>query len=129
MEKIDEQLKNLAQIDTPIEIHRSVMNRIHNKKIQPMLFFVLGLLVFNFAIIAWHINGKLVKAEFGDMLADFFTDFTLTFYLISTILKSFFEIVSPALVLSALLSFIGIIYVGKKITLSTSNQFNKLRRT
>ncbi len=49
------------------------------------------------------------------MMGDFFTGFDLSFSFIGTILGSFFEIISPALILSALFSLVGAIYIGKKI--------------
>ncbi|MCX6751835.1 MAG: hypothetical protein NT161_03700 [Candidatus Nomurabacteria bacterium] len=118
MEKIDEQLNNLSLIEIPVGMHQSIMHKVNYKRIKPILFSVLGLLVLNFFIIAWHINGKLVNAEFSDMMKDFFETFDLSFYFVGTILGSFFEIVSPAIVLSLLLNLGGAIYVGKKIRAS-----------
>jgi len=115
MEKIDEKLKTLSVVEIPLGMHQSVMRKINYQKIKPVLLVTLTLLVLNFLVIAWHINAKLVDAEFTDMVQDFFEVFSFNFSFINTILLSFFEIISPMLVLSAILSLAGAIYTGKKI--------------
>jgi hypothetical protein len=96
-------------------MHQSIMHKINYKRIKPILFSVLGLLVLNFLITAWHINNKLVNAEFGTMMNDFFATFDLSFYFVGTIIGSFFEIVSPTIFITLLINLVGVIYVGKKI--------------
>ena len=115
MEKIDEQLNNLKMVDAPIGLHQFVMRKINYKKIAPVLFTALIILMFNFLVIGWHINMKLIDAEFLDMTQDFFEIFTFNFPFFNTVWNSFFEIISPMLLLSAVLSLGGIIYVIKKI--------------
>ena len=118
MEKIEEQLNNLSVVKVPIGMHQSVMRKINYRRVKPILLTAFILLILNFIVLAWHINMKLVDAEFSDMLADFFESFDLSFYFISTILGSFFEIVSPLIFGTLLLNLIGAIYVGKKIKTS-----------
>ena len=116
MEKIDEQLNNLKMIEIPIHLHQSVMRKVNYQKIKPVLFVAFALLLFNFLVIAWHINAKLIDAEFLDMTQDFFEVFHFNISFVSTMWVSFFEIISPTLALSAILSLVGAIYIGKKIT-------------
>ena len=117
MEKIDEQLNNLSFfLEIPVGVHQSVMQKIHYQKIKIVFFVIFALLSCNFLILAWHINAKLIDAEFIDMVQDFFDVFNLSFSFIGTIFTSFFEIISPALFLSALLSLVGVIYTGKQIS-------------
>jgi len=115
MEKIDEQLDNLPLVEIPTGMHQFVMRKINNKKLQPVLFVVFTLLALNFIIIIWHINVKLIDVKFTDMMQDFLEIFSFNFSFISTFITSFFEIVSPLLVISAILSLVGTIYTGKKI--------------
>ena len=117
MGKIDEQLNNLSLSEVPIGMHHSVMQKINYQKIKPALFVAFCLLVFNFLAIAWHINMKLIDADFLDMTRDLLDVFDFNLSFINTILGSFFEIISPVLFLSAVLSFIGAIYLGKKINI------------
>ena len=115
MEKIDEQLNDLSVSDLPSGIHHSVMHGVYYRRLRPVLFISFILLVLNFLIIAWHINAKLIDAEFLDMTQDFFEVFSFNFSFVSTIWASFFEIVSPMLFLSAFLSLMGTIYIGREI--------------
>ena len=115
MEKIDEQLNNISFVEVPIGMHQFVMQKVNYKKLQPVLFVAFVLLVLNFIVIVWHINAKLIDAEFADMAKDFFEVFSFNFSFINTVLVSFFEIISPLLVVSAMLSLAGVIYTGKKI--------------
>ncbi|MFA5932285.1 MAG: hypothetical protein WC793_02810 [Candidatus Paceibacterota bacterium] len=123
MEKIDEQLNNLSLAEVPFGIHQSVMRKVNYHKIKPVLFVSFILLLINFLIIAWRINAKLIDAEFIDMAQDFFEIFKFNFSFITTISGSFFDIISPAIFTSAILSLIGAIYVGKKIN---TYQFSKI---
>jgi hypothetical protein len=123
MEKIDEQLNNLFMAEVPIGMHQFVMRKVNYQKIKPVLFVSFVLLAFNFLIIAWHINAKLIDAEFIDMTQDFFEVFHFNFSFISTMWVSFFEIISPTLALSAILSLVGAIYTGKEISFY---QFGKI---
>ena len=116
MDKIDEQLNNLSTVKIPAGMHQYVMRRINYQKIKPVLLVAFALLVLNFLIIGWHINAKLIDAEFIDMTQDFFEVFNFNFAFFNTILTSLFEIISPMLVLSAILSLVGAIYTGKKIS-------------
>lgn len=116
MEKIDEQLNNLSQTEVPIGVHQSVMRRVNYQRIKPVLFIAFTLLLFNFLVIASHINAKLVDAEFTDMAQDFFEVFSFNFSFFKIIFISFFEIISPMIALSAVLSLAGAIYTGKKIS-------------
>ena len=115
MEKIDEQLNNLAMVEVPIGLHQSIMRKANYKKLQPVLFVAFVLLAFNFLVIAWHINARLIDKEFIDMGQDFFEIFKFDFPFFSTMIARFFEIVSPMLALSAILSLTGAIYTGTKI--------------
>ncbi len=115
MEKIDEQLNNLATVEIPEGFHQSVMRRAYIQNLRPVFFVILTLLMLNFLVIVWHINAKLIDAEFADMVGDFLGVFNFNFSFISVVLNSFFEIVSPLLILSGLLSLIGAIYTGRKI--------------
>ena len=119
MEKIDKQLNNTSLVEVPVGMHQFVMRRVNYKKLQPVIFVAFALLAINFIIITWHINSKLIDAEFADMMQDFFEVFSLNFSFVNMVLGSFFEIISPVLVISAMLSMIGMIYTGKKI-----NSFN-----
>jgi len=115
MEKIDEQLNNISLVEVPSGMHQFVMRKINYKKLQPVLLVAFSLLVLNFIVIVWHINAKLIDAEFTDMMQDFFEVFNFNLSFFSIMWVSFFEIISPMLVLSAILSLAGIIYTGKKI--------------
>ena len=116
MEKIDEQLNSLRMVEVPVGMHQSILRKINYQKIKPVLFVAFALLLFNFLVIAWHINAKLIDAEFLDMTQDFFEVFKFNFSFVSTMWGSFFEIISPTLALSAILSLIGAIYTGKQIS-------------
>ena len=123
MEKIDEQLNNMPLIEVPVGMHHFVMQKINNKKIQPFILVTFLLLVLNFIIILWHINTKLIDAEFTDMMRDFLDIFSFNFSFIQIFLLNFFEIISPLLIISLTLSFVGIIYTGRKINFY---QFSKI---
>jgi len=116
MEEIDEQLNNFSMVEVPNGLHQSVMRKLNYQKKKPILFTVFVLLVASFVAIVWHINVKLVDAEFSDMVRDFFDVFSFNFAFISTIWESFFEIISPILVISALTCLLGAIYTAKKIS-------------
>lgn len=116
MEKIDEQLNNLSLAEAPFGLHQSVMRGVNYRRFRPVLFLAFALLIFNFIVIAWRINAKLIDAEFLDMAQDFFAVFNFDFSFVNTIVSSFFEIISPALFTSAVLSLLGAIYIGKQIT-------------
>jgi len=117
MEQIEKHLKNLSLIETPVSIHQSVMRKINYKRVQPVLLTALCLLVFNFVLIVWRINTKLVEAEFIDMINDFFEVLSFNSLFVSTVLNSFFEIVSLQLTLSVFVSLTGAIYVGRKMSI------------
>ena len=116
MENLDEQLNNLSLIEIPVGVHQSVMRRVNYQKVRPVLFTALIFLMFIFLVIISYINAKLVDAEFIDMAQDFFDVFSFDFSFINTIFVSFFEIISPAIFLSALMSLVGAIYIGKQIS-------------
>ena len=122
-DKIDEQLNNLFVIEVPVGMHQSVMRGVHYRRLRPALFIGFVLLVFNFLIITWRINAKLIDAEFLDMARDFLDVFSFNFSYISTMWGSFFEIISPMFFLSAVLSLVGAIYIGKEISF---HQFRKI---
>lgn len=113
--KIEEQLNNLPFLEVPSEVHQSTMRKIDYSRFKPILFTAFILLVINFIIIAWHIDSKLVEAEFSDMVQDFFQGFEMNFSFIDTILRNFFEIISPAVFFSGFLSLMGVAYLGNKI--------------
>lgn len=123
MEKIDEQLNNLSFIEVPVDLHQSVMKKVHYRHLRPVFLVAFSLLTISFFAIVWYINIKLVDAEFLDMAQDFFDVFNFDFSFVNTILESFFEIISPALFMTAVLSLAGMVYIGKKITV---NQFYRL---
>jgi hypothetical protein len=112
MDKIEEQLNNTFVVDVPKGMHQLIMRRVNYKKIQPFLFITFSLLLINFIVIGWHINAKLVDAEFMDMMRDFFEVFSFNFSFINIFIKSFFDIVSPMLAISAVLSLGGAIYTA-----------------
>ena len=124
MEKIDEQLKNMAELGIPIEVHQSVMRAVKYRSLRPIFLIGFFLLVFAFVLSAWHINVKLLDAEFGDMMRDFFGSFELSFDFIGAVFGSFFEIVSPALFLSGVFSLFGLLYLGRKIK---TYEFGKIK--
>ena len=117
MEKIDEQINNLSSVEIPSGIHQLVMHKVNYQKVKPTLFVSFALLVLSFIFLELYINDKLIDAEFIDMMQDFFNIFSFNFSFINTIFGSFFEIISPMLFLSALISLLGATYVGKKITM------------
>ena len=117
MEKIDEQLYNLGAVEIPNDLHQSVMRRVNYQKIKPALFIAFFLFLLNFIIIAWHINAKLIDTEFIDMTRDFLDVFSFNFSFIKIIVGNFFEIISPMIFLSAVLSLAGAVYIGEKISL------------
>jgi hypothetical protein len=125
-QKIDEQLNNLAVVRIPAELHQSVMLRVGYGKIKPALFVVFVLFAVNFLIIVLRINAKLIDADFLDMIKDLLDVFNFNFSFISTITSSFFEIVSPSLVLYALLCFAGSVYLAIKMGSMSSFKFNKI---
>ncbi len=115
MEKIDEQLKNIPLVEVPIGMHQLVMRKINHKKLQPFILFIFAFFVLNFIIIVWHINAKLIDAEFTNMMRDFLDIFSFNFSFIKIFLLNFFEIISPLLVISASVSMLGAVYAGRKI--------------
>lgn len=115
MEKLDEQLNNIPKMEVPVTIHQSIMRKINYQKVKSVLFIVLALLIINFLIMAWHINAKLIEAEFTDMTQDFFEVFSFSFSFLNSVLENFFEVISPELAISAVLSLIGVIYMIRKI--------------
>jgi hypothetical protein len=74
----------------------------------------MSLLVFNFALIAFQVSGKLLDAEWVDMAADLFAGFDLSLSFFEMITSSFFEVVSPMLALSLASSFVGFVFITKK---------------
>ncbi|MDE2399671.1 MAG: hypothetical protein KGL67_01525 [Patescibacteria group bacterium] len=117
MEKIDEQLNNLSSMEVPDKVHNSVMQRIHNSRLLPMLFIIFTILVLSLLINIFYINSKLIDVEFVDMMRDFLDVFSFSFAFINVMLVSFFEIISPMFVLFAVFCFIAAIYVINKIRL------------
>ena len=115
MENIDEQLNNLSFVEVPADLHQSVMRKVNYKKIKPVLFLAFALFLFNFLLLVWHINVKMINTDFITMTRDFLDVFDFGFSFINTVVGSFFEIVSPLLVLSAILSLSGALYIGKRI--------------
>lgn len=114
MDDLDEKLKSLTEVNLPVGVHHTVMRAVNFKKMQPFLFFLLSLLVLNFALIAFHVNTKLVDAEWGDMVTDLFAGFDLSLSFFEMITSSFFEVVSPMLALSLVSSFVGFVFITKK---------------
>ena len=123
MEKIDEQLHSLREMEIPHGMHQSIMRKVNYKKLQPVFFVTFALLVLNFIVIVWHINARLIHLEFADMVQDFFEVFSFNFSFVKIVLLSFFEIISPLLVSSAVLSLVGALYTGKKMN---SYHFSKI---
>ncbi len=119
MEKIDQQLNNLKNVEFPIHSHRLIMRKINYEKTKPFFFIVLSLLVVNFVLVTWHINSKLVEAEFSDIFYDFINNFALSYAFINPFVQNFFEVISPVVCVSFLLNLLGIIYVCKKIFASS----------
>ena len=119
MEKIEEQLNKLSSaemVEIPVGVHEKIMRRIsYLKQIKPVLLVAVCLFFLNFLIILWRINIKLIDAEFTDMMQDLIYGLDLNISTIGTVLSSFFEVISPALVFSAILSLIGTIYLVNKI--------------
>ena len=115
MEEIDKKLNNLSFVEVPFGLHQSVMRKVSYLKNKPVFFVAFVLFAFNFLLIAWHINAKLVDADFVTMTRDFLDVFDFNFSFVSTVFVSFFEIISPILILSAIFSFTGVVYIGKRI--------------
>ncbi len=118
MEKIEEQLNNLSSMEIPTGMHQSIMQKVNYRRIRPILFTAFFLFLFNFILIAWRINVKLVNAEFSTMMNDFFDGFVWSSSFVNTILGSFFEIISPTIFVSLLINLVGAIYLGNKIRIS-----------
>jgi hypothetical protein len=116
MEKIEEQLQTLPHIEVPRTMHTSVMKKINYHHFRTVILLGFCLLTLSFIIFALRINSRLVDAEFADAMNDFINAFDPSFSFFSAVLGSFFEIVSPALVIGLLVSFTGACYLGKKIT-------------
>ena len=115
MEEIDKKLNNLSFIEVPFGLHQSVMKKVSYQKNKPVFFVAFILFAFNFLLIAWHINAKLIDADFVTMTRDFLEVFDFSFSFIGTVFVSFFEIISPILILSAIFSLTGVVYIGKRI--------------
>ena len=116
MEKIDEQLNNLAFVEAPNGMHILIMQKVNYQKMKPVIFLSFSFLVLSFLASIWYINVKLIDAEFIDMMQDFFGVFNFSFDYINTMLGSFFEIVSPILLSYSILSLFGVAYLARKIT-------------
>jgi hypothetical protein len=114
MDDLDEKLKSLTEVNLPVGVHHTVMRAVHFKKMQPFLWFLLSLLVLNFVLLAFHLNNKLVDAEWLDMATDLFAGFDLSLSFFEMITSSFFEVVSPMLALSLASSFVGFVFITKK---------------
>ncbi len=121
MEEIEKQLNNLSTMEIPVGMHQSVMRKIQYQKIKPVLFVSFVLLTLNFLLLVWRIDAKLVRFEFVDMSQDFFEVFSFNFSFIGRMFGIFFEIISPVVVLFALLNLAGAIYIAKKIRLYNYN--------
>jgi len=125
MEKTDEQLNSMTMVEIPFGIHQSVMRKINHQKIKPALIVAFALLVLNFLLVAWHINNKLIDADFVSMWNDFLDVFSFNFSFISTMVGNFLDIVPLELFLSAVLSLAGAIYLAKKINSFNFVEYNK----
>ncbi|SRR5258708_1352425 len=123
MEDIDKQLHNLSSYDLPVGVHKAVMLRAYYKKLQPIFAVVFALLALSFLSVIWYIYEELIDAQFTDMVKDFFEVFSFNFSFVNIVFTSFFDIVSPALVLSAVLSLAGTIYTGRKMRSHSSYYF------
>ncbi len=124
METIDEQLNNLSLVEIPSAMHQSIMRKVNHQKINPTLLVVFFLLVLNFLITAWHINTSLMNVDFLSMARDVFGIFNFNLSFINTITVSFFEVVPLSIIISAILSLAGAIYVGRKISIYSFGKYN-----
>jgi len=117
MEKIDEQLNNLSVIDIPNGMHQDIMRSVNYQKVNPTILVAFFLLVLNFLMMAWHINTRLIDADFLNMARDVFNVFDFNIASIGTIISSFFEVVPLSITISAVLSLAGAIYLLTKINI------------
>ena len=115
MEQIEKDLENIKQIDAPMGMHHSIMQIVFNKKMLPFFYFLFFIFVVNLCLIVWNINVKLLEVEFFEMMRDFLEVFNMSFSFVGNFIESFFDTISLELVLSLVFSFIGIVYLYKKI--------------
>lgn len=116
MENIEEKLKTIEKVEMPFGIHQSVMRKVNYYNLRPILLFSLTLLTINFIFLVWHINTKIIDAELVDMMQDLFASFSMDINFFNVIFKSFFEVVPLELFTCAIVSFVGVTYLAKKIT-------------
>jgi hypothetical protein len=105
--------------EVPPGLHASIMKRVNHLKLRPLFFLVLALFVINLLMLTSHINGKLVEAEFMDMLRDLTEDSYFDSLALGILLERFFEIISFELVASVLLNAVGVFYISGKLATRT----------
>ena len=122
MENIEKQLNTIKKVEMPFGVHQSIMKRVNYRRFRPILLVSIILLFINFVLLAWHINTRIIDAELVDMMQDLFASFSMDMNFFNTIFSSFFEVVPFELFISAVISFVGIAYLVKKIT---THEFSK----
>ncbi len=122
MENIEKQLNTIKKVEMPFGVHQSIMKRVNYRRFRPILLVSFILLFINFVLLAWHINTRIIDAELVDMMQDLFASFSMDMNFFNTIFSSFFEVVPFELFISAVISFVGIAYLVKKIT---THEFSK----
>ena len=122
MENIEKQLNTIKKVEMPFGVHQSIMKRVNYRRFRPISLVSFILLFINFVLLAWHINTRIIDAELVDMMQDLFASFSMDMNFFNTIFSSFFEVVPFELFISAVISFVGIAYLVKKIT---THEFSK----
>ena len=115
MDQLEEKLNKLNSVETPENFHQSVMQKVYGWRFRTVSFVLFTILFVNLTVIVLHIDLKIIDAELIDMMQDLFVSFDITFEYFNTIFNSLFEVISPFIFFSALLSLAGVIYLGRRI--------------
>ena len=116
------QLHNTQNVDVPHGLHSNIMKRVNHLKLRPLFFIILVLFISNLLVLASHINGKLVEAEFVDMLQDMTKDSYFDSLALGILIGRFFEIISFELIASVILNTVGAFYISSKLLPHTFNR-------
>lgn len=112
MDYLDKKLKDLDDAEMPAGLHQSIMRNVNYKKVLPLILIPFMILALNFIIVTWHIDLKLVDAEWKDMVLDLWEGFDFTMDFFTTIVESFLEIIPLPVFILFVFSFLGTIYTG-----------------
>jgi hypothetical protein len=112
MDNLDKKLKDLNEIEMPSGLHQSIMRNVNYKKVLPLILIPFMILALNFIVVSWHIDLRLVDAEWKDMLLDLWEGFDFTMDFFTTIVESFLEIIPLPLLILFIFSLSGTIYTG-----------------